>query len=209
VFGLSIGTRMTAIRLADGGLFLHSPVEPDAATRADLDELGPVRFVVAPSKVHHFFVGAYRSAYPEAELWAAPGLPEKRRDLRFDRVLGDGAPPGWKEEIDQLLFAGAPFVNEVLFLHRKTRTLLVTDLAMNFAGGEPLATRLWLRLTGLHRGFGVSRFIKALVRDRAAARESLERVLAWDFERVVVTHGIVLQRSGKRLLRGAYAWLEP
>lgn len=209
VFGLEIGTRMTAIRLADGSLFLHSPVALDAETRADLASLGPVRFVVAPSKVHHFFVAPYRDAYPDAELWAAPGLSEKRRDLPFDHVLGEAPPPGWSEEVGQLLYAGAPYMNEVLFLHRKTRTLLVTDLAMNHPGDEPLYTRLWLRVVGLHRGFGVSRLVRVLTRDRAAARASLDRVLAWDFERVVVTHGVVLQRSGRRLLREAFDWLPP
>ena len=38
-----IGCRMTVIRLADGGLFLHSPVPLDAALRAALDQIGPVR----------------------------------------------------------------------------------------------------------------------------------------------------------------------
>lgn len=208
VFGLKIGTRMTAIRLADGSLFLHSPVEPDAETRADLDALGPVRFVVAPNKVHHLFVGAYRDAYPQAELWAAPGLTEKRRGIAFHHVLGDTAPAGWAGEIDQLFVRGIPYVNEVVFLHRKTRTLLLTDLGMNFAPGESWLTRFWIRLNGLHRGFAVSRLMRTLLRDRAAARASLDRMLAWDFERVIVTHGIVLQRHGRRLVREAWRWLE-
>ena len=94
-----IGTRMTVIRLADGGLFLHSPVRLDAETRRALDALGPVRAAVAPNKAHHLFVGDYRT-YPEAELWAAPGLAEKRKDLPFDGTLSDQAPPAWMAFIE-------------------------------------------------------------------------------------------------------------
>jgi hypothetical protein len=88
-----IGTRMTVIRLTDGGLWLHSPVPLDAGTRSALDGLGTVRYVVAPSKVHHFFVGDYIAAYPEARVYGAPGLAQKRKDLRFGAVPSCG-PPG-------------------------------------------------------------------------------------------------------------------
>jgi hypothetical protein len=45
------------------------------------------------------------------------------------------------------------------------------------------------------------------VRDRAAARRSLETILAWDFDRVVVTHGRALETGGREALRRAFAWL--
>jgi hypothetical protein len=32
-------------------------------------------------------------------------------------------------------------------------------------------------------------------------------VLAWDFDRVTVTHGEPLETGGKEALRRAYAWL--
>jgi hypothetical protein len=57
------------------------------------------------------------------------------------------------------------------------------------------------------RGFGPTYLERLLVRDRAAARRSLERILAWDFERVVVAHGAVLESGGREALRAAYTWL--
>ena len=204
----AIGTRMTVIRLGNGELFLHSPVAPDAETRRALDALGPVRHVVAPNKVHHLFAAGYRTAYPEAVLHAAPGLREKRPEISFDAVLSDEAPTAWSDEIEQLVFGGAPYVNEVVFFHPKSRTLLLTDLAFNTPEADGFATRAILRLMGVYGRFGPSRLFRSLIRDRAAARASLDRILSWDFERVTVTHGVVLQRSGRRLLREAYAWLE-
>ena len=54
-----IGTRMTVIKLAGGGLFLHSPIRLDDETRRALDTLGEVTAVVAPSRAHHLFVTDY------------------------------------------------------------------------------------------------------------------------------------------------------
>lgn len=201
-----IGTRMTVIRLRDGSLFLHSPVALDAATRRALDALGPVRAVVAPSLVHHFFVGDYRTAYPQATLYAAPGLEKKRRDVPFGAVLDDEPPPQWAGQLEQHVFRGAPIMNEVVFFHPPTRTLLLTDLAFNVT--RPLAGRarvfLWLVKA---RGFGPHRIIRLGVRDRDAARSSLERLLQWDFDRIVVTHGDVLDSGGHAAMQSAFAWL--
>src|SRR5258708_12228705 len=69
-----IGTRMTVIRLANGGLFLHSPTKLDDETRQALDALGEVRAVVAPSRAHHLFVGDYVKTWPAAKLYGPPGL---------------------------------------------------------------------------------------------------------------------------------------
>jgi hypothetical protein len=202
-----IGTRMTVVRLPDGTLFLHSPIRLDAATRAALDARGPVRAVVAPSKVHHFYAGAYRAAYPEASLFAAPGLPEKRRDLRFDAVLEDRAPPAWGGVLDVHRFRGIPATNELVFLHRPSRTLLLTDLAFNIVDPPRGRARVFCRLVGATGRFGPHRLMRLLIRDRRAARESVQRLLAWDFDRVVVTHGAVLERGGKAALAAAFAFL--
>jgi len=208
LFGLKIGARMTVIRLEDGSLFLHSPVEIDEETRAELKGLGTVRYVVAPNKVHHLFIGAYRAAYPDARLIAAPGLPEKRKDIVFDEELGPEPPAAWAGQIDQEFFGGAPYVNETLFYHRKSKTLLATDMLMNHVDNDSLLTRLWLRSMGLHKGFASSRLMKTITRNREAARASRDRILTWDVERVTVTHGVVLQRSANRMLRQALSWLD-
>ena len=204
---LHIGTRMTVIRLGDD-LFLHSPVALDDALRTELARHGRVRWVIAPNKVHHFFVGEYAEAFPEARLYAAPGLPEKRTDVTFHALLSDTAPPDWAGRIDQILFRGAGILNEVVFCHRASRTLLLTDLAFNIRHADTLPTRLFFRAMGVYGRFGPSRMVRATIRDKAAARESLDAILAWDFARVTVTHGVVLQGSGRRVLREAYAWLE-
>jgi hypothetical protein len=202
-----IGARMTVIRLADGGLFLHSPVRLDDGTKRALDDLGPVRAIVAPSKVHHLFAGEYARAYPAARLHGAPGLAEKRRELRVDAVLGEGPAPEWRDRIDQRLFRGAPVLNEVIFLHAPSRTLVLTDLAFNVPAERTAGARLFYWLTGAAGRFGPHRLVRTMVRDRRAARDSVEQVLAWDFDRVIVSHGDVLESGGRDRLAAAFGFL--
>jgi hypothetical protein len=204
-----VGTRMTVIRLAGGDLFLHSPVSLDPALREALDRIGRVRWVVGPSKVHHFHLGDYARGYPEAELCGAPGLAEKRPDLRFQRVIDDAPVPAWAGELRHLVFAGAPRLNEVVFLHRASRTLLFTDLAFNVQSGPANRARLLHWLLGATGRFGPHRLVRSTIRDRAAARRSLATLLSWDFERVIVTHGEVLERGGPAAVRAGFAFLGP
>jgi hypothetical protein len=206
-FGLRVGARMTVVRLPDGTLLLHSPVALDDACRNELAALGSVRHVVAPNKVHHLFVAACQRAYPEARCHAAPGLAEKRTELHFDTVLDDRAPDDWAGTLDQQVCHGIPYLNEVAFLHVASRSLLLADLAFNLQWGENLWTRMWMRAMGIHETFAVGRHVKYLVRDREALRGSLETILAWDFDRVVVSHGVVLQHAGHRVMRRAFDWL--
>lgn len=202
-----VGARMTVIRLPDGDLLVHSPVSLDTPTRAALDALGPVRWVVGPSKVHHLFLGEYAAAYPEAALLAAPGLEEKRRDLTFRHVLHDELPLPFDGAVLRHVFAGAPLMNEVVFFHPASRTLILTDLAFHLPPGAPNGARLFHLLVGATGRFGPHRIVRLGIRDRAAAARSLEHVLGWDFDRVVVSHGTVLERGGREAMRAAFAFL--
>src|SRR5512143_1433620 len=206
-YGLEVGTRMTVIRLAGERLLLHSPVSLDSGLREELDALGSVSFVVAPNRVHHLHAGEVRAAYPDARLWVAPGLRRKRPDLEFVAVLGDDAPAEWRDEVEQVFFRGRPYENEVVFFHRPSRTLIMCDLAFNFGPRAAAPTRLLMRLLRSYGRFGPSTLDPWLIRDRAAARQSLERILAWDFDRVVVAHGDILPSGGRDALRRGYAWL--
>ncbi len=206
-YGLEVGTRMTVIRLGDGSLLLHSPVSLDAGLRRELDALGRVRYAVAPNRVHHLYAGKVADAYPEARLWIAPGLERKRPDLVFVAVLGDEAPIEWRGEVDQTFFRGRPYENEVVFCHRASRTLIMCDLAFNFGPRAAPPTRFLMRLIRSYGRFGPSKLDPLLIRDRAAARRSLERILGWDFDRVVVAHGEILEHGGREALREGYSWL--
>jgi hypothetical protein len=205
--GLPVGARMTVMRLADGRLLLHSPVKLDPALREQLDALGPVSYVVAPNRVHHLYAGEVARDYPDARLWIAPGLETKRPDLEFEAILGDDAPEEWRGQVDQVFFAGRPYENEVAFFHRASRTLITCDLAFNFGPTAATPTRLFMSLIRSYGHLGPTKLDPLLIRDRRLARASLERILAWDFDRVIVAHGDVQASGGREILREGYKWL--
>jgi len=206
-YGLPVGTRMTVIRLAGGRLLLHSPVALEPELRAELDAIGRVCFAVAPNRVHHLYAGGVAQAYPGTRLWVAPGLQRKRPDLVFEAVLDDDPPEEWRTEVDQVFFRGRPYENEVTFFHRPSRTLILCDLAFNVGPNDAWSTRFLMKLIRSYGHLGPSKLDPWLIRDRRAARASLERILAWDFDRIIVAHGDVLESGGHAVLREGYAWL--
>jgi len=206
-YALPVGTRMTVMRLSGDRLLLHSPVALDGDLRAQIDAVGRVCFAVAPNRLHHLYAGDVVRVYPEARLWVAPGLPSKRPDLVFEDVLSDVAPEEWRGVLDQVFFRGRPYENEVAFFHRASRTLLLCDLAFNFGPSAATPTRWLMKLIRSYGQLGPSKLDPLLIRDRKVARESLEKILAWDFDRVIVSHGDVLETGGHRILSDGYAWL--
>lgn len=208
LLGITIASRMTVMRLSDGALFIHSPARLTPALAAALGALGRVCHVVCPNRFHHRFAGDYATAFRDVRLYAAPGLASKRRDLAFAGELGAVAGMPWENEIDQELMAGAPLLNEVVFRHRASRTLIVTDLVWNIGADSPLGLRLWARINRQYDKFGTVIEVRLAFRDRAAARASRARVLAWDFERVVMGHGRMVDRDARARLGEALRWLD-
>jgi hypothetical protein len=204
---LDIGTRMTIVRNGSGGLVLHSPVEADAATLEHVAALGAVAAIVCPNRVHHMFAGGWKQAHPGARLLGAPGLDAKRRDLAFDGVLGDAPDRAFAGALESHVAQGAPYLSEVAFFHPASATLLLTDLAFHPTAASGAGLRRWTWLTRVRDGFGPNALVRLCVRDRTALRRSIERILAWPFERVTLTHGEVLETDARDAFRRAWAWL--
>ncbi len=204
-FGVETGTRMTIVRLSDGGLFVHSPVALEGDTRARIDALGEVRAVVAPSVFHHLQVGPWMAAYPKALYFACPGLEWKRPDLAFTGVLGDQPHPWWSRDIEQVYFS-ARRENEVVFCFARRKLLICADALLNLSTHDLRATRFVARLMG-NSAPGVGYLERVMIRNRRLARRQVDRILAWDFDKAIVAHGDPVERDAKAAMRDAYAWL--
>lgn len=203
--GFEAGRRMAVVRLADGGLLIHSPARLSSGLRAALDLLGEVRFVVSASQLHgHLYMEQYRDVYPRVKLFAAPGLSGKRRDLRFDGLLSGVPEPEWRGDLDQMAFEGWRRLNEIEFFHPKTRTLITGDLCCYFG----LMTRLAAQ-GRIRRRLGPSTECRLLgiFRDRIAVRRSLMRILEWDFERILPGHGEIVHTGGREAFEKDFARL--
>jgi hypothetical protein len=204
-WGLETGTRMTVVRLGDGGLFVHCPVALDAETRRAVDELGPVRAVVAASLYHHLYVGQWMEAYPEAEFWACPGLEKKRADLRWTGVLGEGPESVWAADVGQAAL-WARFEHEVVFFHDKTRTMICADALLNLIKHPSPVTRATALLM-MNTAPGKGYLERVAVRDRKLCRRQIDHILEWDIDGIVLAHGGLVQHGGREAVRVAYKWV--
>jgi hypothetical protein len=207
-FGIELGARMTVVRLPGSKLFLHSPISWSRELAGQVERLGSPAFLVAPNRFHHLYAGEWQTAYPSARLFVAPGLERKRPDLAVAGLLDAGPRPEWSGALDQALVEGFPLANEVVFFHRPSRTLITSDLVFHVDPGSPVLTRLAFRLSGAAPGRLSSTLVeRILIRDRAAFRRSLERILSWPIEQIVLAHGSVVNRDGHAALARAYSWL--
>jgi len=209
VIGFRYPTRMAVIRLAGGGLVVWSPVALSERLRGEVAELGEVRHLVAPNALHHLFLGAWRAAYPQARLHAAPGLAARRQDIGFDAELGDAPPPAWADDLDQVLMPGNRITTEVVFFHRRSATVLFTDLVQQFPPGWFHGWRAVIARLDLMTGSepSVPRKFRAAFTDRRAARVALRRILEWPARKVVMAHGVPVERDGQAFIARAFRWL--
>ena len=207
VFGIDPRRQMIVARLAGGGLWVHSPPIPTPENRDALTALGVVRHVVGPSLWHDECMAEFQSAHPEAIFHATPGLAGRCRDVRFACELGDSSHADWAGDLEQHLVRGMPRMNEVVFFHRAARALILADLAINVGPPASFVTRCLFGLAGAWNRFTPTRYCRSLIEDRSALQASVERILGWEFECIVVGHGRNLPRGGRASFREAFGFL--
>jgi hypothetical protein len=213
-WGLEVGTRMTVIRLTSGELIVISPIQSDKTTIEQLNEIGNVAYIIAPNLYHHLFVYDFKSIYQKAQLWVVPGLVSKKTELCFDKVITNKE-GSIQEQVDYLLFdgfkvldlSGSSIVNEFVFFHQKSRTLIVTDIAFHFDETFSLKTRFAAQILGSYKVLSPSRLDKLATTDKKKVKKSVEKILGWDFDRVIMAHGTIIETNGKQKLKQGYEWV--
>ena len=212
-FGFAYPTRMVVVRLADGGLWVWSPIALSAELEAEVRALGPVRHLVSPNKLHHLFLAEWKAKFSDAKVWGTAQTVARFPNLRFSGTLTDDAPPDWAGQIDQYYFNNSRFLEEVIFFHRRSGTAIIADLSQPFS--EEFLKRHWpwwlrtiARRIGMVEGRGYPPIeLRLSFRHRAAAREKVRALIAEDPERVVVAHGEIVRSDGAAYLRRAFSWL--
>ncbi len=207
--GFPYPTRMAVARLGDGSAWVWSPIALTPELERGLASVGPVRHIVSPNKIHHLFLQEWAERWPEARLYAPPGLARRRPDLRFAANLGDEADPAWAGDIDQAIFRGSLAMEEVVFFHRPSRTAIVGDLVQRF---DPASLEGWrrlvMRLDGMVGEHGSTpREWRASFLRRRPARATRARVLAWQPERLLIAHGTCAQEGATAILTRALSWM--
>jgi len=216
--GLLLPVRMTVIKLRQkytettesrsAELLLYSPILYSDALRMELDEIGRVRFIIAPNKVHNTYLLEYIEKFPEASLFLAPGVLERVPDgLEKGVVLRNQPEVGWEPELDQILTSGNSFFSEAVLFHKASRILIVADLIINFPPGyfdaQPngrvdgltaLATQIFSETPDKPM---CSAEHVTYCTDVQAFQATCNRILAWDFQSVIMCHGAILDNPNR------------
>jgi hypothetical protein len=205
-WGVETGSRMTVVRLASGGLFVHSPIALNPALRERVAGLGEVVAIVAPSKFHHLSAGPWAQAWPGAVLCGCPGVVARRPDLPWHHTLRDEPHPLWEGQLSQVHFAARSLEDEVVFFVPGARTMVCADAVFHLGAHPDPLTRCVAACLGNH-GPGATWLERLLIRDRAAAREQVGRMVGWDVARILLAHGPPVEAGGRAVLERAYGWL--
>lgn len=213
-YGLPFPTRMTVVRLSDGGLWLHSPIALDDALRAQIDALGPVRHLIAPNWIHYASVHQWQAVWPDAHTWAAPGVAARaaKHDvpIRIDTDLTNDAAADWAGQIPFRHVTGSPVHSEVVFFHDASRTLILTDLIENFA---PEHLPWWMaaltRLVGITTPDG--RTPPDIAASFRKARPEVQDHIRWMIDqapdKVIMAHGRPYEHDAVARLRHGFRQL--
>jgi hypothetical protein len=204
--GVPIPTRAIVVRLSGGSLWVNSPVEVSPHVLEAIRTLGPVTDLVAPTMLHVWRLQNARGLFPGAQLWGPRKLP-KRYSIPDLHPIGE-LPAAWSRDLDAMVFEGSAAIEEVEFLHKPSRTLIMADFIQNYADlkSGPLL-RFLLKLAGVANG-GTPLDLKLTFFDRRRARASLETLLSWDFDRLIVAHGVCLEAGAKPFVERAFSWLK-
>ncbi len=210
MFGmLPFTTRMTVVRLETGGVWLHSPVLPTPERQRTINQLGPVEHLVAPNKIHSLGIKPWKASYPSASVWVSPEFNQRHPDIAVDAVLTNDVKAPWSDEIGHCVIEGHAVLDEVEFLHKRSKTLIITDyIQKHETAGESWVWRGVKRMAGiLGKDGGVPRDIQFSVRDRTAMRRSIDTILAWDFDNLIIAHGHCLHGDAKDHVTRAFDWI--
>lgn len=208
-FGVPYPTRMAVARLASGETWVWSPIALTRELAEAVQALGPVGHIVSPNKLHHLALAQWQRRWPDARVYAPPGLARRCRQIRFDAELGEAPEHPWQADIDQTVFRGSVLMEEVVFFHRASRTAIFGDLIQRFALGTVGGWQeLLMRLDGLVGPQGSTpREWRLSFLARAAARAAREKVLRWSPERLLIARGECAETAATPIIAAALRWI--
>jgi hypothetical protein len=204
-------TRMTIVRLPGERLFVHSPTPLQPALENEIRAIGKPEWIVGPNRIHYWWIPEWQEKYTRAAVFLAPRIQEQaggRIDFEAHSLNRDSGYP-WDDELATLPVSGR-FMTEVVFFHRSSRTLILTDLIENFERSKLSLAMRWVTRLGaaqdpdgqMPRDMRIS-FSKHQDALRAAVRQMIE----WNPERIILAHGRWYERDAVQELRRAFRWL--
>lgn len=212
-YGFLYPTRSIIVRTAGGKLWIWSPIALSPELKTAIEALGTPAFLVSPNKIHHLFLEPWKTAFPDAKLYGPQSTIDKRDDLNFEPALEHICPAEWGPDFDQAWFTGSSMMDEVVFFHRPSRTVIMADLSENFSKDFLKANWSWWQrpiayIWGIIEGRGYAPFEwRISFFNRKKLRAARDKVLAWQPENATMAHGVWQKGGAMAFLKTSFSWM--
>lgn len=186
--GVRLRSRMTVVRLADGRLWVHSASEPTPELCAELDRLGEVRWVVVPNRYHHLHAAAMKAHYTAAQVIGPASATSRNKTVAPDVAIDDERLASLVPELSPVALRGVPFLDETLFFHTRTHTLIAADLMMCGCPADHWTWRWVSRICGQYQRYKTPPDVRWHTRGGPIVGQSLDEIARLPLERILVAH---------------------
>lgn len=186
--GVRLRSRTTVVRLPGDALWVHSPGPPTDHLCAALDRLGEVRWIVVPNKFHHLETPATAARYPKAKVVGPKSAIERNPKVSLNVGIDDPAYVEATPELVPLQLNGVPFLDETVFFHPVSGTLIAADLLISACARDHWSWRLAARVFGRYERVQTPPDVRMKTRANPAVAESIARLQAQPIQRILVAH---------------------
>lgn len=207
VMGIPMTTRMTLARIHDDQWAAISPVPLTDTDLQKINDSAKVRYIIAPNNFHHLFINNAKRYWPDAEVYTPASLIKKRPDLTGSTLIDDQTTQPWSDTLTPLRIHGSDAIEEFVFFHQESSTLVVTDICFNIIDPQGFKLKLFTLLSGTRGGLKTSRIMKLLYRNKSSLKQSVEKITQWPFDRLIVAHGDVVEQNAATEFKASFGWL--
>jgi len=195
---MSLPVRSTFVQLDRAGILI-SP--GSRLEKEQLKKLNSVTDIVAPNLLHCAGIKPAAEVHSQAKIWAPVRGMQAKPEINWSKELSKDQWP-YQDQLALILLEGMPKLNEALFIHKKSKSLIVTDLCFNLVDSKGIGAWIILHLFGTYRKFGVSKFMMRYAEDKALVKKSLAEIFSYDFDNIILSHGSnVIGEAKNKLLK--------
>lgn len=207
--GVRLRSRTTVVRLRGGALWVHSPCPPSDAACAALDTLGQVRWLVVPNRFHHLQAAAMATRYPLAVVVGPKSAEARNPRIRVAMAADDPSYLRATPELTSFPLQGVPFLDETVFFHRPSGSLIAADLVMSACARDHWTWRMAARICGRYEKIRTPPDVRMRTRSSTAVAESIAQLGALPIQRILVAHADPITENPARQLVNAWAFAIP
>lgn len=203
---VNFGCRMTIIKLQNSDLIIHSPIPITNSMYKEINNFGTVKYIIAPSLLHHSYLNDCSKRYPAATIYGVNGLSKKYPNLTIQRLDVHDTDFAWKDELNHFCLLGMPTVNECVFYHFSTQTLIISDLLFNISNKTGWS-KLFFKLYGIYDKLCSTFLFKSLIITKPLFKQDIDYLKTLPKKNIVLAHGSIITIDADAQFNEALSWV--